>query len=130
MSARVNSSGKPKSKITHKIIEEIYSCDGSITFPSALMAFEVLKVVRIDATVIQSVDVAMCFPGQTLCRNHWYMREKEFKRVTNLRPKPKAASGSRMSLSNFPSFKKRSGLKTEGSGYSSLSRRIALVSTN
>ena len=66
MSAHVNSSRKEKRKITHKIIEEIYSWDGSITFPSALVAFETLKVVRIDATVIQSVDVAMCFPGQTL----------------------------------------------------------------
>ena len=66
MSVRVNSSGKAKSKITHKIIEEVYSCDGSITFPSASMAFEILKIDRIDATVIQSVDVAMCFPGQTL----------------------------------------------------------------
>jgi hypothetical protein len=77
------------------------------------------KVDRMDATMIQREDEAMCLPGHILiylCVSP--LQCSRLVRVAHLLPNPKAAvSGSLMAGLSFPSSRKRSGLNNSGSGY-------------
>jgi hypothetical protein len=115
---------------THRISDEMYSLEGVMAYPRSSRAFSILKVERIDAMLKYRDDRAMCLPGQilkTIRRRQYHapfavrLNERSITEtiqvnLTHRRPKPKAIVGSRTSGFNSPSFKKRSGLNSNGSG--------------
>jgi hypothetical protein len=57
-----------RKRYAYQIIPELYSADGSTTFPFTSSAFSMLKVDKIDAVAMNRVATARCMPGQILDR--------------------------------------------------------------
>lgn len=107
---RPNATGLGAADSIHFIMEPLIFPVGSMTAPCSSTAWVMSIEARIDVTVNQTDFMAKKRPGQ--------MRL----------PKPNAPTivGSIISRLSLPSFKKRSGLKTSGLGYTRSSFKIAL----
>jgi hypothetical protein len=109
----MNESERKSQSVTYVMKPEAKYVEGSNKAVSSDALIS--KVARMDDIAVQIKETARWCPGQTL---QFHENEPRELAVPHRLPKPKTISlGSRTLGFNFPSFKKRSGLKECGSGY-------------